>query len=197
MYNCGSISTVIDFTHIRVQKGSLGSLIAFDLSGPEPPFGKMQRVISLLAANLVVTHPILMPRIEDWKDLRERLSVFGVHTLSIFVDCIFLILWAVLHWAVNELIHRIFTQAVGQPHNDWEDLIIRGGQIVFAISTLAVILIHMYQDISLMGVRANQTIEEEKGKKGRTRRRKDVQQIEGEKSKVTFGQSAKAKPKRR
>ena len=90
-----------------------------------------------------------------WReDLKERLKVFGKQAASVLIDCLFLALWLVLQWLVEAMATNLEPSGIDKK-------ILLAFQIVFAISTLAPIVVYIYTDIRVMVLRARRRIQAE------------------------------------
>jgi ABC-type transport system involved in Fe-S cluster assembly fused permease/ATPase subunit len=90
-----------------------------------------------------------------WKDLKDRLRVFATQAASILIDAGFLALWLIVQWAVKEyVIKKLEISGI-------EKFVLLIFQVIFAISTLAPIVIYIYTDIKVMHLRAKKRINQE------------------------------------
>ncbi len=91
----------------------------------------------------------------DWSgDLRRRFKNLGVQVASVVVDGLFLALWAAVQYAVNRFIEWLeLSSAIDQ----W---VLFTLQVIFAVSTLAPVLIFLFKDIAIMAVRARDEVKE-------------------------------------
>ena len=76
---------------------------------------------------------------ESW--LRIKLSGLGIQTATVVVDALFLSIWVVAQFLVDRLIKKL-NLAGGI-----DRLVLIGFQVIFALSTLAPVVINIYQDI--------------------------------------------------
>lgn len=83
----------------------------------------------------------------DWQDLSRQLKASTIRVLSGLIDSGFLVLWVMIQWTVNALIKRF--QLSG--FDSWMFIIF---QILFSISTLIPVIIHMYRETVVMWLRA-------------------------------------------
>jgi hypothetical protein len=88
-----------------------------------------------------------------WKDFIPELQEYGNWTLSNIFSGIFLVLWVIFQYFVNEALEGFLLSGI--------DLIIfRVFQILFAITTLAPPLIYSYKLVKIMWFRANLEVEQ-------------------------------------
>jgi len=87
-----------------------------------------------------------------WKDLKDRLKVFSIQAISSLIDSSFLALWVIVQWAVNEYVVNRLQLA------DIDKWVLSAFQVVFAVSTLAPIVVYIYVDIRVMVLRAQRRI---------------------------------------
>ena len=92
------------------------------------------------------------------KDLRDRLSTFGIGLACIVIDVLFLATWTILQWGLNEYVIKPLRLA-GIHH--WVLLAFQG---IFGISTLAVVVVYVWEDITVMILRARKRIQVERKK---------------------------------
>jgi hypothetical protein len=90
------------------------------------------------------------------QDLWDRLASFGISVAAVLIDIGFVAFWAIAQWAVNEY---VITPLNLHGIDKWILLVF---QVVFAISTLIIILIYMWEDLAIMFVRARARIAREK-----------------------------------
>lgn len=94
----------------------------------------------------------------SWKDLIRELKVFTVWIFSSLIDAIFLALWVLVQWLVNgNVIVRFGLSGIDR----W---MLFAFQVLFAISTLAPVVIYIYADTSVMFWQAQMRIWREKDK---------------------------------
>lgn len=91
----------------------------------------------------------------EWYDLINNLKIFTVWAASSLIDAVFLALWVFTQWFVNENVIKIFTL------NDLDRWMLETFQIIFAIATLAPIIVYVYVDIRVMLLRAQRKIRQE------------------------------------
>ena len=90
------------------------------------------------------------------KDLRDRLAAFGIAAACVLMDIAFAALWAVAQWALHDyVIQPLELYGIHR----W---ILLAFQVIFAISTLAVVLVYMYEDIAVMILRARGRVAHER-----------------------------------
>ncbi|MEW6241302.1 MAG: hypothetical protein AB1564_10890 [Chloroflexota bacterium] len=87
----------------------------------------------------------------EWKNLSKELKVFAIWGVSGLIDSAFLVLWVVIQSGANKLIGLFSLEGVDR----W---MLLAFQIIFALSTLAPIIIYVYADIAIMVIQARQRI---------------------------------------
>jgi len=89
----------------------------------------------------------------NWKDLNIQLRVYTIWALSGIIDSVFLVVWVFTTWLVNEKIVAYF-----QVHgiDRW---VLETFQVLFALSTLAPIVIYIVGDISRMVIQARRKLQ--------------------------------------
>jgi hypothetical protein len=92
-----------------------------------------------------------MNKNHDWKELNDELRIFTKWFLSGIIDSAFLILWVFVQWGTQRLIANLSLTGIDQ----WMFL---SFQIIFAISTLAPIIIYIYTDIRIMIIKGQRRI---------------------------------------
>jgi len=97
-----------------------------------------------------------MDNSKEWKDLGVRLKVFTKWTISGLIDSAFLALWVLIQWFVND---KVIANLKLSGVDKWVLLIF---QIIFAISTLAPVIVYTYTDIRLMIIQAQKRIRRER-----------------------------------
>lgn len=90
-----------------------------------------------------------------WKELKNSLTIFLMWSITSLLDCIFMVLWVLIQFAANRIISNFDLIGI-----DRISLYIF--QLLFAISSVAPIIITVYRDITLMAVRTNRAIRREK-----------------------------------
>ena len=91
----------------------------------------------------------------EWKDLSRELKVFTIWAISGLIDSAFLALWVIVQWLVNEyIITKLNLSFLDQR-------VLSVFQIVFAVSTLAPVIIYIYTDIRVMIIRAQSRVQNE------------------------------------
>jgi hypothetical protein len=84
-------------------------------------------------------------------EVKDKATEMWTHFASIFIDGLFLCLWAALNYGVN--------MAITHLRPDGFDAVISFVlQLLFGIATLAPIAIFIYRDIRIMWIRANRKI---------------------------------------
>lgn len=96
----------------------------------------------------------------NWKDLKTQLKVYTIWALSGLIDSVFLAFWVFITWFVDEKIISYF-QVYGI-----DKLVLTTFQALFALSTLAPIIIYTIGDISRMVVQARRNLLQEIGRSG-------------------------------
>ncbi|MBI1881045.1 MAG: hypothetical protein HYR94_22935 [Chloroflexi bacterium] len=82
-----------------------------------------------------------------WKDLLHNLNFFAVMFATGLIDSAFLTLWVIAQWLVGTYVISLF------PLSDTIDnALLLAFRVIFAISTLAPIVLHTYADIRIMGI---------------------------------------------
>jgi hypothetical protein len=97
-----------------------------------------------------------MSKNDWWKDLKERLKDFAMQVVSILIDSVFLALWVIAQWAVEYVIKRFGLSGI------IDRLVLQAFQVIFAISTLAVVALYIYADISILYLRTQRKIQRER-----------------------------------
>jgi hypothetical protein len=120
-----------------------------------PPVSCRQ-VISALGAYVAFPIRTKMDEIDWWRDLKERLEVFVTQAASSLIDSGFLALWVIVQWAMNEyVVNRLKLSGIDK----W---VLLAFQVVFALSTLAPVVMYIYVDIRVMILKAQRRIRREK-----------------------------------
>lgn len=90
-----------------------------------------------------------------WKDLKGRLKFFATQVVQILIDSLYLALWVIAQWAVNEyVVQRLKLSGM----DEWVYLAF---QVIFALSTLVVVVLHVGADIVIMYLRTRRRIQYE------------------------------------
>lgn len=99
-----------------------------------------------------------MPEDSRAMDLWDRLAAFVISGACIFIDGLFMALWVLVQWVVSEYVVKPI-----QPYGiHWLSLLVF--QVVLGISTLAVVLVYTYEDISVMIIRAHRRVTGERNR---------------------------------
>ena len=88
-------------------------------------------------------------------DLKSKAGRLGIQIASIVVDSIFLSLWVAIQYSVD----RFIVKKLGLSGVDQWMLITF--QVIFALATLAPVIIYVYVDIRVMIIRAGRQIRQE------------------------------------
>ncbi len=92
---------------------------------------------------------------DDWKELFSEIRVFAKWAVSSLLDGGFLVLWVFIQWIVNDRV------IVNLPLYGIDSWVLGIFQIIFAVSTLAPVLIYITVDITKMFLRAKRAIQHE------------------------------------
>jgi len=94
-----------------------------------------------------------------WKELSKELRTFLKWTVSGLIDSAFLVLWVLVQWGNQKIIENLQLSGLDK----WQ---LTAFQILFAISTLASVIIYIVTDISIMFIQAKRMVKKEleKGK---------------------------------
>ena len=95
-----------------------------------------------------------MAKATQWNELRSELQMFFKWTVSGLIDSAFLVLWVFVQWGNQKLIANLQLSGIDK----WQLLAF---QILFAISTLASVVIYIVTDISVMVIQAKKRIKKE------------------------------------
>jgi len=90
----------------------------------------------------------------DWKELATELRVFTIWAISSLIDSAFIALWVFVQWLGEKVIANLELSGVDR-------LVLSVFQVIFAISTLAPVIIYICVDISVMIFRARRRIQRE------------------------------------
>ena len=93
-------------------------------------------------------------------ETKIRLSTIIKWILSGFIDSLFLIFWVLIQWGTQRILGNLELMGIDR-------LVFYIFQALFAISTLAPVVIFMYSDIATMVIRAKLQIQTEKQRKGK------------------------------
>ena len=91
----------------------------------------------------------------DWRELISKLRIFAVWIVSSVLAAVFTAVWVLLQWLVSKLIANFGLSGADR----W---MLQVFQVLFAVSTLAPIAIYTYQDITVMFLRAQKRVQEER-----------------------------------
>lgn len=87
--------------------------------------------------------------------VRNRIKTVSIHIFSIVIDSIFLSIWVVLQYGVNQLVlNNFFLSGIDK----W---MLLSFQIIFSFSTIIPILIFLYVDLRVMLIKAQRQIDDE------------------------------------
>lgn len=103
----------------------------------------------------------------EWKDLSRELKVFAIWGVSGLIDSAFLALWVAIQSLGNNFLQQFSLDGIDQ----W---VLNVFQIIFALSTLAPVIIYVYSDIAVMILQARERIQIQR--KNSKKRGKGVQQ---------------------
>jgi hypothetical protein len=93
-----------------------------------------------------------MGKVNEWKELRETLRLFTVWTVTSLIDSSFLALWVIIQWILNnQVIIPLKLTGIDQ-------FVLIIFQVLFALSTLAPVVITIYRDIRIMLLRTQRKI---------------------------------------
>jgi hypothetical protein len=96
-----------------------------------------------------------MSKSKEWAELKDTLRLFIIWTASSMIDSAFLALWVATQWVVN---NKVVTPLV---LTGIDKVVLTIFQVLFAISTLAPVVITIYKDIRIMLLRTNRKIRNE------------------------------------
>lgn len=96
-----------------------------------------------------------MSETNDWVGLKNTLGLFAIWAVVSIINSLFLALWISVQWLVSS---RVITplRPTGIP-----SLVLSMFQVLFAISTLAPVIITIYRDIRIMLLRTQRSIRRE------------------------------------
>jgi hypothetical protein len=100
----------------------------------------------------------LMSNSKEWAELKDTLRLFIILTASSIIDSAFLALWVTTQWVVN---NKVVTLLI---LTGIDKVVLTIFQVLFAISTLAPVAITIYKDISIMLLRTNRKIRNERNR---------------------------------
>jgi uncharacterized membrane protein YciS (DUF1049 family) len=92
----------------------------------------------------------------NWKDLFRELKVFTIWAISGLIDSSFLALWVFVQWLVDQ---QVITKFQLSGTDQWVFSVF---QVLFAVSTLAPVVIYIYVDLRVMLIRAQKRIKRER-----------------------------------
>ncbi len=90
----------------------------------------------------------------EWQEVSDEVKVFTRWFLSGIIDSVFLVLWVFVQWGTQKLIHNLSLSGIDY----WMFL---SFQVIFAISTLAPVIIYIYTDIRIMIIKGQKRIQSE------------------------------------
>lgn len=90
-----------------------------------------------------------------YKDLKHQFEFFSKQIICGLIDSSFLALWVIIQWGVNKyVIERLELSGV-------DKFALLALQVIFATSTLAFIVTHIYTSVRIMILKAQREIERE------------------------------------
>jgi hypothetical protein len=89
----------------------------------------------------------------NWSEIGSKTLELFKHLVSVFIETVFLVLWTVLQITFKSLLNWCQSGLEGV-----DSIVFQILQVVFAISTIAPILISLYREISIMAKRARAEI---------------------------------------
>lgn len=95
-----------------------------------------------------------MPKNTEWNELKSELRLFFKWTVSGIIDSAFLVLWVFVQWGNQKLIANLQLSGIDK----WQ---LFAFQILFAVSTLASVIIYIFTDVSIMVIQAKRRIRKE------------------------------------
>jgi hypothetical protein len=95
-----------------------------------------------------------MPSVQTWTKTKDHASALLKQVGCVLIDAALLIPWLILQWGISEVSRIVVLGGV----DAWVTSVF---QVVFAVSTLLVILIYLYADLRIVVIRARKRIEEE------------------------------------
>jgi hypothetical protein len=95
-----------------------------------------------------------MQNSKEWKEFRSELTTFAKWFLSGLIDSVFLVLWVFVQWGTQRLITNLALFGI----DVWVFSLF---QILFAVSTVAPVVLYIYADIRIMALRMQRRIRRE------------------------------------
>ncbi len=86
--------------------------------------------------------------------LASRVAIFAVWAISVIVDCLFLAIWIVTQWGIEQLEPLLRSTLHAWLFDSFE--------IAFGVSTLCPVLIYIYVDLRIMAIQASAAITEQR-----------------------------------
>ena len=96
-----------------------------------------------------------MSNVNEWTELKNTFRIFVVWTISSIIDSAFLALWVTIQWVVNNKVVALLVLT------GIDRFVLAIFQFLFAISTLAPVVITIYRDIRIMLLRTQRKIRSE------------------------------------
>ena len=90
----------------------------------------------------------------QWRELLEQLKTFTIWLVSSIIDGLFVALWVAIQWLVGLTLNRLELSGI----DSW---VLRGCQILLAITTLVPVGLYVYVDIRIKWLRAQERIQQE------------------------------------
>lgn len=91
-------------------------------------------------------------------ETKMRFTTITKWILSGFIDSIFLVFWVLIQWGTQRVLENLRLVGIDR-------VVFYVFQVLFALSTLAPVIIFMYSDIATMIIRAKNQIKNEKKRK--------------------------------
>jgi ABC-type transport system involved in Fe-S cluster assembly fused permease/ATPase subunit len=88
---------------------------------------------------------------KELNEIKTEIFTFLRWIISGVMDSVFLIIWVVTQWATNNIINNLNLSGIDK----W---VLITFQILFAVSTLAPVIVYIYVDIRIMILRAQHRI---------------------------------------
>ena len=89
------------------------------------------------------------------RTFRQQAKVFLFWGAASLIDGLFLVIWIFVQWLANKVMDEL-------PLSGIDDIVLKAFLGIFAVSTLAPVIIYMYVDIRIMAMRAQKIIAQEK-----------------------------------
>jgi hypothetical protein len=89
-----------------------------------------------------------------WKELKNTLLVFLLWSITSLMDSIFIVLWVLVQYLASRIINNFNLSGI-----DRINLYIF--QFLFALSSIAPVVLTVYRDITIMAVKTNRLIQHE------------------------------------